>query len=310
MTTATAPAKIILFGEHAVVYGRPAIAVPITHVQATATVQDEPPGSGCTIVAADLSSTARLADAAADDPLATAVRKTLARLAWDGPEPDVTITLRSTIPIASGMGSGAAVSTALVRALSAHLGTPLNDDIVSATVFEVEKLYHGTPSGIDNMVIAHARPLFFVRNKFIETFLLKVPLNMVIADTGIRSSTKAVVGDVRAAWEANQERYDNLFKAMGQISVMGRAALENGEHAALGALMDGNQWLLSQLGVSSSQVDRLVLAAQRAGAMGAKLSGAGRGGSVIALVNKETQNAVTEAMLQAGAKSVTLTVIS
>lgn len=310
MTTATAPAKIILFGEHAVVYGRPAIAVPITHVQATATVQEEPRGAGCTIIARDIDRTIRLADAAPDQPLATAVRKTLARLAWNGPEPDVTITVRSSIPIASGMGSGAAVSTAISRALSIHLGSPLNNDIVSALVFEVEKLYHGTPSGIDNTVIAYARPLFFVKNKFIETFLLKIPLRLIIADTGIRSPTRIVVGDVRAAREANPERYDYLFKAIGQVSVMGRAALETGEHAALGALMDGNQWLLDQLGVSSEKVERLVRAARRAGAMGAKVTGAGRGGNVIALVNEETQNAVAEAILQAGAKNVAPTVIS
>lgn len=307
MTTATAPAKIILFGEHAVVYGRPAIAVPVMHVQASATVEAGPPGSGCTLIAQDVDRVVHLTDAAADDPLAAIVHVTLKRL--NAPEPDAVITIHSTIPIASGMGSGAAVSTAIARALAAHLGRTLDIEAVSSLVFEVEKLYHGTPSGIDNTVIAHARPVFFVKNKFIMTFALQSPLRILIADSGIRSPTRAVVEDVRKAWEANRSRYDNLFMSIGQIAVMARAALEGGEQSALGALMDGNHWLLRQLGVSSDGLDQLVQAARRAGALGAKLSGAGRGGNAIALVTEDTLDAVTAAMVEAGARQVIPTVV-
>ena len=140
--------------------------------------------------------------------------------------------------------------------------------------------------------------------------MLKSPLHILIANSGIRSSTKTVVGDVRAAWEADRERYDSLFMAIGQIAVMARASLETGEQSALGALMDGNQWLLRQLGVSSSELDQLAQAARQAGALGAKLSGAGRGGNVIALATEETQNTVARAMQQAGAKNVISTVVS
>jgi len=98
---------------------------------------------------------------------------------------------------------------------------------------------------------------------------------------------------VRKAWEADRGRYDSMFMSIGQIAVMARAALEAGEQSALGALMDGNHWLLRQLGVSSDELDRLVQAARRAGALGAKLSGAGRGGNAIALVAEETLDAVT-----------------
>lgn len=308
MTTAIAPAKIILFGEHAVVYGRPAIAVPVMHVRASATVEAGPPGSGCALIARDVDRTVRLADGAADDPLAAIVRVTLRRL--QAPEPDVVITIQSTIPIASGMGSGAAVSTAIVRALAAHLNRALDNETVSSLVFEVEKLYHGTPSGIDNTVIAQARPVFFVKDKFIMTFAPQSPLRILIAESGIRSSTRAVVEDVRKAWEADRNRYDSMFMSIGQIAVMARAAIEGGEQSALGALMDGNHWLLRQLGVSSEELDRLVQAARQAGALGAKLSGAGRGGNAIALVTQETLDAVTAAMLGAGAKRVIPTVVS
>ncbi len=302
MTTANAPGKIILLGEHAVVYGRPAIAVPITEVQATAVVEDAPAGAGCTIIASDVGRTVHLAEAAEDDPLAAIVRGTLGSLKM--PEPDVTITIHSTIPIASGMGSGAAVSAAIARGLAAHLGRPFDNGTLSWLVFEVEKLHHGTPSGIDNTVVAQGQPVFFVKDRLIQNFTIKAPLHILIADTGISSSTKAVVQDVRTAWEADRERYDNLFKSIGQVVIMGRAAIETGESFALGALIDGNQWLLQQLGVSSPEINRLVQAARRAGALGAKLSGAGRGGNVIALVAEDKQEAVADALRQAAAQNV------
>ncbi len=308
MTTANAPGKIILLGEHAVVYGRPAIAVPITEVQATADVEDARAGAGCTIVASDLGRTVHLAEAAEDDPLAAIVRGTLGSLKM--PEPDATITIHSTIPIASGMGSGAAVSAAIARALAMHLGRPFDNGTLSWLVFEVEKLYHGTPSGIDNTVVAQAQPLFFVKDRLIQNFMVKSPLHILIADTGIPSSTKAVVQDVRAAWEADRERYDNLFKSIGQVVVMGRAAIETGESFALGALMDGNQWLLQQMGVSSPEINSLVQAARRAGALGAKLSGAGRGGNIIALVAKDKQEAVADALRQAAATNVIAAIVA
>jgi mevalonate kinase len=308
MTTANAPGKIILIGEHAAVYGRPAIAVPVKQVRACVTVEDAAPGAGCTIVASDLNRTVRLAYATLDDPLAAIARVTLEHL--NAPEPDVIVTISSTIPIASGMGSGAAVSTAIARALATHLNHLLDDRTISSLVFEVEKLYHGTPSGIDNTVVAHARPVFFVKDRLTDTFTVKSPLYILIADTGIPSSTKAVVKDVRAGWEADRGHYDAMFRSIGQISIMARAAIETGEHYALGALMDGNQWLLREMGVSSSEIDQLTQAARRAGALGAKLSGAGRGGNVIALVTEVTQAAVADAMRQAGAKDVIPTVVA
>jgi len=302
MTTASAPGKIILVGEHAVVYGRPAIAVPISKVKATATVEEAPRGTGCVIIAKDLNRTFRVAQAAFDDPLAAIVRSTL--VLFRAQDLDATITVSSTVPVASGMGSSAAVSAAIARALAGYLGHTLHNDILATLVFEVEKLYHGTPSGVDNTVIAHARPVFFVKNKLVETFAVQSPLRLLIADTGIPSSTKVVVEDVHRAWEANQDKYDAWFRQIGQIALMARAAIIGGELYALGALMDGNQWLLEQIGVSSPEIDRLVQAARQAGALGAKLSGAGRGGHVIALTTEQTQDSVLNALRNGGAQNV------
>ncbi len=168
---ATAPGKAILFGEHAVVYGRPAIAVPVTDVQARATLTPGESGAGVSLVAADLPATDgspggrryRLHDAPADDPLRMIVELALDAFAGPIPEPDLVVTITSTVPIARGLGSGAAVATAVARALAGYLGYSPQAAEISQLVYEVEKLHHGTPSGIDNTVIAYEQPVFFVR---------------------------------------------------------------------------------------------------------------------------------------------------
>jgi mevalonate kinase len=308
MTECSAPGKIILFGEHAVVYGQPAIAVPVTQVQATASVEDAPRGSGCTLHALDLGRTVRLADAAGDDPLAAAVVGVLTFL--QASEPDVAISIRSTIPIAGGMGSGAAVSAAIIRALAAHLGHPLDNAAVSALVFEVEKLHHGTPSGIDNTVVVYAQPVYFVKGRPVETFRVAQPFHIAIGDTGIASPTRIAVGDVRAAWQADPNRYNALFEQIGSISQKARQAIETGHVDTLGEIMNENHKLLQELDVSCPELDALVNAARRAGASGAKLSGSGRGGNMMALVTPNTQIHVERALRQAGAKNVIVTEIT
>jgi mevalonate kinase len=305
MNESFAPGKIILLGEHAVVYGQPALAVPVMQVRAEAHVRRAPRGAGCTIQATDMGRTFRLAQAAGDEPLAAAVRGTLAHV--QAAEPDVTITIHSTIPIAGGLGSGAAVSAALVRALATHLGHALDDEVVSRLVFEVEKLHHGTPSGIDNSVVVYARPVYFVKSQPIETFQIGRPFSVAIGDTGIPGPTRLAVGEVRAAWQADPERYEHMFQHIGSIVRMGRSAIERGDLHALGALMDSDHALLQELGVSCAALDSLVAAARRAGALGAKLSGGGRGGNAIALAppdDLKLHSRIKEAWLEAGAKNV------
>ncbi len=168
MTSASAPGKIILFGEHAVVYGRPALAVPVTHVQATATVTANS-RRGIWIEAPNIELTSELSRLPPDHPLAAVVNTTLTALNISHP-PACTVYIQSTIPVASGLGSGAAVSVAVLRALSAYLGRPFSDEQVNRLAYEIEKLHHGTPSGVDNTVITFARPVYFVKGKPIEFF--------------------------------------------------------------------------------------------------------------------------------------------
>ena len=324
-TIAVAPGKVILFGEHAVVYGRPAIAVPVTDVRATASVTAGEPGSGVQVLAADLPAPDgspggrrfRLREAAADDPLRAAVELALAAFFQSGSvndddasEPDLTIAVASTVPIARGLGSGAAVATALARAVGRHFGRTPQPEEISRLVFEVEKLHHGTPSGIDNTVIAYEQPVYFVRGEGITRLSVGAPLNLVIGDTGVVSSTRAVVGDVRRRWEADRAAYEALFDQISDLVQRARAAIERGEVEVVGRLMDENHRLLVSLDVSSGPLDRLVEAARAAGALGAKLSGAGWGGNMLALVEPGHEPAVAQALRDAGAAHIIFSLIS
>ena len=306
MSIAYAPGKVILFGEHAVVYGQPAIAVPVTQVQARVTVERGLEGQGIIIVAENLNQSYALEEAPPNDALRTIVVSTLEHIRV-GTQHDLVITVSSTIPIARGLGSGAAVSTAIVRALSQHFEHPLSLQTISDLVYETEKIHHGTPSGIDNTVIAFERPVYFVKNQKIETFSVKSPFLLAIADTGIASPTRIVVSHVRRAWEREQERYEELFDEIGTIAKMGRQAIEQGEIETIGQLMNENQRLLQLMGVSSPELEGLVEGARQGGALGAKLSGAGRGGNIIALVTQETRSQVEMMLRLAGAKDVIVT---
>jgi mevalonate kinase len=310
-TTAAAPGKIILFGEHAAVYGRPAVAVPLKEVQARAVVKPEPrfPAGQIRLAAPDINLESLLEDLPQDNPLGAAVHQVMDAFKL-GRAPACSIRITSTIPIASGLGSGAAVSVAVIRAFSSFLGRPLSDDQVCALAFEVEKLHHGTPSGIDNAVITYAKPIYFVKDRLPELFSIPRPFTLVIGDTGIPSPTAISVGDVRKAWKVNKDYYEALFDSAGAIADSARQMLSIGMTEALGPLLDANHGILKKMGMSSAELDALVDAARKAGASGAKLSGGGRGGNMIALSSPEAAPAVAKALEKAGAKRTLIAKIS
>jgi len=298
----SAPGKIILCGEHSVVYGRPAVGVPVSTVRSTAWVASTPSGSGLRIDALDLQQSALLGDADADDPLALCARLVLKSLSAQ--EPDAVLKVHSDLPIASGMGSGASVAAAAARALSASLGHELAPSAVSRITHEVEKIHHGVPSGIDNTVIAWERPVYFVKDSAPQTFAIHTPFKLIVAYSGIASSTKAAVTAVRRRFEAAEGYYSVLFDCIGAISTAARDAVEQGAIQTLGTLLNENHELLTKMGVSLAQLDELVVAARQAGAMGAKLTGSGQGGNIIALVDEETVAPVRAALEGAGATRI------
>ena len=332
MTHAKAPGKIILFGEHAVVYGQPALAVPVKDFFAEAEVLDIN-RAGIWISAPDIGLHEELSRLASENPLATLVEAVFSTLGINSPpsggceavsSPDtrrtewgrkldakngIEIKITSTIPIASGLGSGAAVSVAIIRALSAYLSSPLDDEKVNEIAYKVEKIHHGTPSGIDNTVVTYGKPIFFIKDNPIELLEVATPFTLLIADTGIPAPTKKSVADVLKLWEQNPKKMNALFAAAGSIAKTARQAIEGGHPERLGALMNENHRILQELDVSCQALDYLTEASLNAGALGAKLSGGGRGGNMIALSTKENAPAIAEALLKAGAKNVIVTEI-
>ena len=308
MTQSSAPGKIILFGEHAVVYGRPALAVPVTEVQAEVRVS-ESERPGVWIDAPDVGLHAELNSLPSDHPVAAVIHNLffISRLS---PFPNLKIKIASSIPVASGLGSGAAVTVALTRALASHLQVSFGDDEVNAFAYEIEKIHHGTPSGIDNTVVTYAHPVYFVKGQPVEIFKVSAPFTLVIGNTGISAPTRESVADVRKLWETDQKRWERVFDEVGEISFLARRVIEQGWINMLGELMDENQLLLKEMTVSSPELDRLVDAARRAGALGAKLSGGGRGGNMIALVEPGSAETVSQALKQADATNTIITQVS
>lgn len=303
LNTSSAPAKAILVGEHAVVHGQPAIAVPLSQLRACVDSH---------ISAFPLKVSSSNAERApfywcedesrSTDPLMRAIELTARYFAVKSLHGELVI--RSDIPIASGLGSGAAVTTALARGVAALLGRDIADEDLNAIVYEVEKLHHGTPSGIDNTVIVYEKPTYFVKDRSIDFIEINRPSTLVLGDTDVPSPTRAAVADVRIQLERQPGRTQDLFARIGALVEQARSAIEAGDHRQLGKLMTQNHRLLQALDISSVFLDRLVEAALRGGAYGAKLSGGGRGGIMIALVSPDSEASVKKALRQAGAKRV------
>jgi len=312
----SACAKIILCGEHAVVYERPAIALPLPHLRARADVTQA--GGRTEVVAPDIQAQF-FVDEQPEHPLAQVIAFTLHHIRRGLASALFRLTVRSDIPVSSHLGSGAAVSVAAIRAVAAYLDCALSADETSAIAYEIEKLHHGTPSGIDNTVIAYEQPVWFVKGRGVEVLVQGddgrwtmdesispvASLPLVIADTGIATPTKIPVGDVRAGWERDKATYEARFDEIGDLVAQARQALLSEDWPALGTIMNANHAVLQWLGVSCAELDHLCDVARVAGALGAKMSGGGRGGNMIALARDAVHaNELRAALRAAGAVRV------
>ena len=307
-TRASAPGKFILFGEHAVVYGEPALAAPLRSLRARASVSRAPAESpnGLLLTAAKISLRTPYANLKPTHPLAAIVRGTL-QAVGSSAAPEAHLQVSSNIPMAAGLGSSAATAAAVAQALARFLQAELSPERLSNLVFDVEKLQHGTPSGIDNTVVVREQPVFFSKRTKTEVLKLARPLSFVLADSGQRSSTRDAVARVRQHYNSDQSACQSIFAEMGNIARAARTALARGDSSRIGELMRQNHARLQEIGISCPPLDRLVEAAMRAGAPGAKLSGAGLGGHIIAHVQRGDGDRVGSALAAAGARSVIMT---
>ena len=296
MIRASAPAKAILFGEHAVVYGQPAIAFPIHSLRIEVAVERSRDGR-TRIIAADTDESLNVAEDTAH-PLAYAWQ--LAQEAMARELPAANLTIRSQIPIAAGFGSGAALSAALIRACQRLAGLELPIEQLNELVYRAEQRYHGNPSGIDNHVVVYERPLYYQQGEAPELLHLAAELPLIGLRCGEGVPTRTVIEDVRMRREANPNGIDALLVSIGALTRAARAAMLAGDLARVGELMYENHQLLRELGVSSPRQDHAVEISRAFGALGAKMSGAGWGGQVLVMTATGDQNRLSDQLHAAG----------
>lgn len=254
MATGRAPGKLILLGEHAVVAGHPALAAAVDRFT-DVTLRGRPGPSG-------LDSSTLV-----DDRLWPALATLL-------PPTGIGVSIRSDLPVGCGMGSSAALAVALVRALAIHEGRVATFDECFERAFAVERVFHGTPSGVDHAVSAHGGVVRYVRaGPMLHPVPLSLPFHLVVADTGAPGNTAEMVARVRARGAEAE------FREIAALVAEAEARLPD-----IGPLMQENQRLLRAIGVSTPKLDAVCAAMENAGAFGAKLAGAGGGGVAIAAV--------------------------
>jgi len=292
--SSTAKGKTILFGEHAVVHGSPAIAVPISAIHVKAIIQPsiDSPESIIWIKEKDGKNRLIISELDKDNLFRGTIREFQNEL--DYSLPPFILTIASEIPIAAGLGSSAAIAVAMTRVLGEFAGRKLSDEDISRIAYRSEIIQHGTPSGIDNSVIAYEKPIYFEKDKPIVILYIKRKIHLVLADSSERTLTKDVVQFVQESMQRDQTRFQELFARIGKIALSARVALEDGNSQLVGSLMNENHQYLQELGVSSQKLDLLVNKATQAGAYGAKLCGGGQGGFMVAVCSHERQATIAD----------------
>ena len=296
-----APGKIILFGEHAVVYGHPAIAATLDRgVRVAVTARPDRDGPVLRGHGMGLSTMAR------PDPDGVgpeALRLALARLVELGGERvrRLTFSVDGAIPAGSGLGSSAALAVAMLRGVHRFFGEPA---LAAADLVEraylIERVFHGTPSGVDHTVIARGGAIWFQRDPQTQAMAsaqveaLPIPRRMrfALALAGPHAGTAHAVSALRDRARRHGATYERIFRGIGALANEARCHLVEGHFAAVGELMDVNQGYLNALGVSTPAIEAICAIARERGALGAKLTGAGGGGAVIALVDDDPEPVV------------------
>jgi len=291
MISCSAPGKIYLFGEHAVVYGENAIACAIElRTRVRAELNDS------IIIQSQIGRTGIDFE---KHPYISSVIEKMREIA---PIKGVFLEVDSEIPVGSGLGSSAAVTIACIGALNELFGCGLTLEEIAKLGHEMEIRVQGAASPTDTYVSTFGGVVTIPERRKLRT----PDCEIVIGDTGIFSSTKELVANVRKLRESYPELIEPLMASIGRISKIGESLVMAGDYSSIGRLMNVNQGLLDALGVNILELSRLIYSARRAGAFGAKITGAGGGGCMVALTSIDRCAQVAEAMSEAGDK-VTIT---
>jgi mevalonate kinase len=308
---ATAPGKLILFGEHSVVYKGPAVVLAID--RRARVIASKREDKRIYIDADDLgfsgyfengeytAVTGKVWRGRNMMALSVAAQKVMTKL---GVSSGLNLVVRSMIPIAVGLGSSAAVCVATTAAVSELFEGQLSKEIIAELSYEGEKVIHGNPSGVDNNIATFGGIMRYERGVGFERLNLKDPIPFIIGNTRRKRSTRNMVDCVKALRDRNSEVVDPIIYTMASLSQVGLNALLRRDLDKLGDLMNLNHGLLSALGVSTYELDSLVYAARAEGALGAKLTGAGGGGCMMALANEELLGRVEKGIRNARGQSI------
>jgi mevalonate kinase len=301
MSRVRACGKVILLGEHSVVYGRPALAAGIDR-GVEAEFRAEPVPRGDAPVALRVAPWNVDFTPGDETEVGRALAAMLAALpAVPADAPRGTVHASILLPGSGGLGSSAALGVATARALSAGLlGHALGHDETLAAALAWERVFHGNPSGVDHTVAALGGAGTFTRSEGFRQVRLRAPLRLLVADTGERTPTRETVAQVARQHARRPEATEKIFDAIAALVQNAVLALGAGDLRALGQLMDLNQALLASLMLSTERTEELCRAARDAGAFGAKLTGGGGGGCVLALPGAR-EEAVREALVAVGA---------
>lgn len=280
----SAHSKLILIGEHAVVYGQPAIALPFPTLTVTCAVEEIDTGIyiESNLYAGPIEQIPERLKG-----LATCIRATLQEI--NKHYKGFLLKIDSKIPIGRGLGSSAAIAVAIVRSFYQFFKCDLSGSKLRELVTIAETYAHGNPSGIDMESVVQDEPLWFEREKGIESVTIHSHFYLVVADTGRAGDTRSAVASIKENLDKSPLETNRSIDKIGQYTYEARQALLKGNLNQLGNLLNLAQAELDKLGVSDKDINHLVEVARSAGAFGAKLTGGGRGGCIIALAENNVQ---------------------
>lgn len=277
VVSAKAMGKIILVGEHSVVYFKPAIAIPFSGVSIEAVISEN---DEIVLDTLNYQGLLSLAPKSLEGPK-DLVEKILKDL---DTEEKFAIKINSSIPQERGMGSSAAVAAALTRAIYKYFDKELSDEDLLAYVNFSETIVHGNPSGIDSAIVVYEKPLYFIKGEDIVNYNYSLDAYLIVADTGELGNTKFAVSKVKEYIDENSDRGNFILSELENIVNNTKESLSNNNVDDVAYNMNQAQAYLSELGVSNESIERLVSTAIDNNALAAKLTGGGLGGCVICLV--------------------------